>query len=68
LISNKETIGGDAVAIKEIGCCGAYCKTCIEEWQKKKRPDERTCLGCKLGYESGKRDNWKGPRGTLKAK
>jgi len=47
---------GDDMTIKEIGCCGAYCKTCIEEWQKKKYPDERTCLGCKLGYESGERD------------
>ena len=44
------------MAIKEIGCCGAYCETCREEWQKKKYPDERTCLGCKLGYESGERD------------
>jgi len=48
-------MAGDAVTIKEIGCCGAYCKTCIEEWQKKKYPDERTCRGCKLGYESGER-------------
>ena len=44
------------MAFREIGCCGAYCKTCIEEWQKKKYPDERTCRGCKLGYESGERD------------
>jgi hypothetical protein len=43
------------VAIKEIGCCGAYCKTCMEQ-QKAKYPNERTCLGCKLGYESGERD------------
>jgi len=46
----------DIMTTNEIGCCGAYCKTCIEEWQKKKYPDERTCLGCKLGYESGERD------------
>ena len=45
----------NAVKIKEIGCCGAYCKTCLEEAQKK-YPHERTSLGCKLGYESGKRD------------
>jgi hypothetical protein len=33
----------------EIGCCGAYCKTC--------RPlKEGACRGCKLGYESGERD------------
>ena len=43
------------MAIKEIGCCGAYCKTCMEQ-QKAKYPNERTCLGCKLGYESGERD------------
>jgi hypothetical protein len=43
------------MTIEEIGCCGAYCKTCIA-WQKKKYPNEKTCLGCKLGYEQGKRD------------
>jgi len=26
------------------------------KWQKERHPNERTCLGCKLGYESGKRD------------
>jgi hypothetical protein len=25
-------------------------------WQNEKYPNERTCLGCKLGYESGRRD------------
>ena len=25
-------------------------------WQKTKYPKQRTCLGCKLGYESGGRD------------
>ena len=43
------------MTIREIGCCGAYCRTCMEQ-QKQKYPNERTCLGCKLGYESGKRD------------
>ncbi len=33
---------------EEIGCCGAYCKTC-REYQK-------TCKGCKLGYLDGSRD------------
>ncbi|OFY61946.1 MAG: hypothetical protein A2Y71_09140 [Bacteroidetes bacterium RBG_13_42_15] len=32
-----------------IGCCGAYCKTC-------KPYIEGFCKGCKLGYDSGKRD------------
>lgn len=32
-----------------IGCCGAYCKTC-PEFQK------GACQGCKLGYARGKRD------------
>ena len=41
--------------IKEIGCCSAYCKTCIK-WQIEKHPEERTCRGCKLGYESSERD------------
>jgi hypothetical protein len=43
------------MTIKEIGCCGAYCKTCRAQ-QKEKYPQERTCLGCKLGYESAARD------------
>ena len=44
-----------SLTIQEIGCCGAYCKTCIQ-WQKDKYPNERACLGCKLGYSDGKRD------------
>lgn len=36
-------------SIKQIGCCGAYCKTCPELFNKR-------CRGCKLGYESGERD------------
>jgi hypothetical protein len=43
------------MTMEEIGCCGAYCKTCIA-WQKEKYPNERTCIGCKLGYGQGKRD------------
>ena len=43
------------MTIREIGCCGAYCKTCMKQ-QKEKYPNERTCLGCKLWYESGGRD------------
>ncbi|WP_094226855.1 DUF3795 domain-containing protein [Methanolobus psychrotolerans] len=36
------------MSIIEIGCCGAYCKTC--------RPfNNGTCRGCKLGYDSGER-------------
>jgi hypothetical protein len=38
------------MAITEIGCCGAYCKTCIEFVTKGK------CIGCKLGYDNGARD------------
>ena len=37
------------MTIQEIGCCGAYCKTCKEYTRRK-------CQGCKLGYEDGKRD------------
>lgn len=33
---------------EEIGCCGAYCKTCREFLA--------TCKGCKLGYLDGSRD------------
>ena len=32
-----------------IGCCGTYCKTC-------KPFTDGFCKGCKLGYDSGKRD------------
>lgn len=40
--------GGDADDGKrEIGCCGAYCKTCREFL--------KTCKGCKLGYADGSR-------------
>ena len=35
--------------IVEIGCCGAYCKTCRAYSEKK-------CSGCKLGYDTGERD------------
>jgi len=38
------------MSIKEIGCCGAYCKTCRES------TSGSSCHGCKLGYESGERD------------
>ena len=33
----------------EIGCCGAYCRTC-------KVYNEKICKGCKLGYEECRRD------------
>jgi hypothetical protein len=32
-----------------IGCCGAYCKTCPALINK-------SCRGCKLGYDTGNRD------------
>ena len=32
----------------EIGCCGAYCKTCREYG--------KTSKGCKIGYADGSRD------------
>lgn len=35
--------------IKNIGCCGAYCKTCPVLV-------DGSCRGCKLGYENGERD------------
>ena len=37
------------MSVEEIGCCGAYCKTCPAFRDK-------TCKGCKVGYESGERD------------
>lgn len=38
------------MSIREIGCCGAYCKTC------RASVTGSNCRGCKLGYESGERD------------
>jgi len=37
------------MSILEIGCCGAYCKTCPELRNGR-------CKGCKIGYKDGKRD------------
>ena len=37
------------MSVEEIGCCGAYCRTC-------RVFKEKMCLGCKLGYRSGERD------------
>jgi len=42
--------GTYSVSIREIGCCGAYCKTC------RAYITEGACRGCKLGYETGERD------------
>jgi hypothetical protein len=37
------------MSVREIGCCGAYCRTC--------RPyTTGFCRGCKIGYEKGQRD------------
>lgn len=38
--------------MKDIGCCGACCKTCHALINK-------SCRGCKLGYESGERNIYK---------
>jgi hypothetical protein len=38
------------MSVKEIGCCGAYCKTC------RAFTTGSICRGCKLGYEGGERD------------
>ena len=40
--------------IREIGCCGAYCRTCPSFINNS--PRGRRCAGCKLGYEEGTRD------------
>jgi hypothetical protein len=39
----------ETMSIEEIGCCGAYCRTC-------KVKKENLCQGCKLGYADGSRD------------
>ena len=38
------------MSIREIACCGAYCKTCRIFTTK------GTCRGCRLGYENSGRD------------
>jgi hypothetical protein len=43
------------MTLEEIGCCGAYCKPCLER-QKKNNTNEKLCRGCKLGYASGERN------------
>lgn len=37
------------MSVLEIGCCGAYCRTCPEMRAQK-------CRGCKIGYGDGTRD------------
>jgi hypothetical protein len=36
-------------SVKEVGCCGAYCRTC-------RALQDGTCRGCKLGYAGQGRD------------
>jgi hypothetical protein len=51
-INNREQLtlfGMKKMSILEIGCCGAYCKTCAEHRNSR-------CQGCRIGYEDGKRD------------
>ena len=36
------------MSIEEIGCCGAYCKTC--------KAYGEPCKGCKIGFSNGERD------------
>lgn len=36
------------MSVQEIGCCGAYCRTC--------RAYPAPCAGCTQGYDSGERD------------
>lgn len=38
------------MSLREIGCCGAYCRTCLTS------VPGGICRGCKLGYEDGERD------------
>ena len=37
------------MSVSEVGCCGAYCGTCPALRNK-------TCKGCKTGYENGERE------------
>jgi hypothetical protein len=48
-IRNYGLLSATPMTIREIGCCGAYCKTCSAFTNK-------FCRSCKLGYENGERD------------
>ncbi|NLG28860.1 MAG: DUF3795 domain-containing protein [Chloroflexi bacterium] len=37
------------MTLLQLGCCGAYCRTCPALGNK-------ACRGCKLGYDTGERD------------
>ena len=39
------------MSLIEIGCCGAYCRTCIAGTL-----GDHTCKGCRMGYDDGRRD------------
>jgi hypothetical protein len=48
-VMKRTSTSCNAVDVRLIGCCGAYCKTCpplILGY----------CKGCKLGYDDGERD------------
>ena len=46
------------MSISEIGCCGAYCRTCSAFI-------EQVCKGCKVGYDAflAVADKWKNAYG-----
>ena len=39
------------MSLIEIGCCGAYCRTCPAGTL-----GDGTCQGCRMGYDDGRRD------------
>ena len=47
---NANSKNKNVMSMREIGCCGAYCKTC------RASTTGSNCRGCKLGYETGERD------------
>ena len=47
----------------EIGCCAAYCKTCMKQ-QKEKYPDERPVKAASWGVKQAK-GNWARPNAKL---
>ena len=51
------------VTIREIGCCAAYCKTCMK--QQKKYPDERSVKAASWGVKQAK-GNWARPNAKLR--
>jgi hypothetical protein len=48
VLDHLQRRGESKMSLVELGCCGAYCRTCPALRDK-------ACRGCKLGYDTGER-------------